>query len=78
MGMSTTCVCQFVGHQIERDEVISCFLLDGLGIATRMNSHVCHMFFGHLFSHRTALPVRDGKTHYKDPHFQVFAWGGDS
>jgi hypothetical protein len=80
MGMSTTCVYQFVGHQIKRDEVISYFLLDGLGIAMRMNSHLCHMFFGHLFSHRTALPiiVRDGKTHSKDPHFQVFEWGGDS
>jgi hypothetical protein len=38
------------------------------------------MFFGHLFSHRTALPIiiRDGKVVHKDQNFQVFAWGGNT
>jgi hypothetical protein len=79
IGISTTCVYQFVG-QVESDEVLCFFLLDGLGTAVRMNSHICHMFFGHLFSHRTALPIiiRDGKVVYKDQNFQVFAWGGNT
>jgi hypothetical protein len=79
IGISTTCVYQFVG-QGESDKVLCFFLLDGLGIAVQLNTHVCHMFFGHVFSHRTALPIiiRAGKVHYRDPNFQVFAWGGDT
>jgi hypothetical protein len=79
IGISTTCVYQFVGLG-DSDKVLCFFLLDGLGIAVQLNTHVCHMFFGHLFSHRTALPiiVRLGKVHYRDPNFQVFAWGGDT
>ena len=79
VGISTTCVYQFVGLG-ESDKVLCFFLLDGLGIAVQLDAHVCHMFFGHLFSHRTALPIiiRAGKVHYRDPNFQVFAWGGDT
>ena len=79
VGISTTCVCQFVGLG-ESDKVLCFFLLDGLGTAVQLDTHVCHVFFGHLFSHRTALPViiRAGKVHCGDPNFQVFAWGGDT
>jgi hypothetical protein len=79
IGISTTCVYQFVGHN-PSDEVLCFFLLDGLGLAVQLNTHVCHMFFGHLFSHRTAMPIiiRAGKVFYKDPNFQVFAWGGNT
>jgi len=79
IGISTTCVYQFVGKDAS-DEVLCFFLLDGLGIAVLLDTHVCHMFFGHLFSHRTALPIiiRGGKVFYKGQDFQVFAWGGDT
>jgi hypothetical protein len=77
IGISTTCVYQFVGN-CEGDDIRCYFLMDGLGIAVCMHTHICHLFFGHVFSHRTALPiiVRKGMVMvYHDPNFQVLPAG---
>ena len=66
-GRKTTCVYQFLGQTEHEDcKVIIYFLLQGLGIAVRFDSHISHSFFGYLFTHCTALPVivKNGRVYY--------------
>ena len=79
IGKPTTCAYQFInmsGMDID-GELFQFFCYYGLGIALRINDFACQTFYGHLTTHRTALPliVRDGLVYYTDEHIGVFAWG---
>ena len=77
-GRKTTCVYQFLCQTEHEDcEVIIYFLLQGLGIAVRFDSHISHSFFGYLFTHCTALPVivKNGRVYYYHEKIVIFAWG---
>ena len=53
------------------------FVYDGLNIAIRIHDFACNTFYGHMATHRTALPVlvRNGRVFYNDDKIGVFAWG---
>jgi hypothetical protein len=56
------------------------FVMTGLGCAVRFEDDCCHMFYGDLFSHCTALALfvdDKGIVHYKDSpvNDRMFAWG---
>jgi hypothetical protein len=77
-GRKTTCVYQFIGKESNKEcKVIIYFLMQGLGIAVKFDSHLCHSFFGYLFTHCTALPVIvvDGRVYYHHEEIVIFAWG---
>ena len=81
LGKSTTCVYQFLVDDCFENaspDIIQYFLLDGLFLCVRMGSHVCHMFYGHTFSHRTSVGIAiiNGMVHYNHNNINIFAWGG--
>lgn len=87
-GVSTTCVYQMVG-ETEEAYIDAKFIQDGLGCAVNLRSYCAHVFYGHSYSHRTAIPVVvfyvGGVKHTGTrpninrkgvkSRFQVFAWG---
>ena len=79
VGKPTTCAYQFINHvDVNKDgEVYQYFLYDGFKIAIRVNDFACKTFYGHLASHRTALPliVQDNNVFYRHCNVSVFAWG---
>jgi hypothetical protein len=84
IGVCTTCVYQFVGRESldPEDEIYSYFLMDGIRLGVRIETHVAHSFFAHAYSHCTPLSfiVRniegERRVFYHLDNFQVFAWGG--
>jgi hypothetical protein len=83
----TTCGYLFSGAlkgDQSKIEIIQYFVMEGLGLAVRFLGETVHHFYGHLFTHNTAVCVAigsDGKVSYRsDPAksetFRVFAWGG--
>ena len=79
IGKPTTCTYQFMNylHNDNKEEIFQFFLYDGLNIALRIRDFACKTFYGHLASHRTAMPiiVRNNKVYYNDDNIGVFAWG---
>ena len=82
LGTPTTCVYQFVtGSSVCMPDIIQYFIMDGVGICVRLRSHVGHMFYGHSFRHRTAVPIFVCNGIVDSPsisnRFVVFAWGSN-
>ena len=79
VGKPTTCAYQFLNHiNSDRDGIVyQFFLYDGFKVAISINDFACKTFYGHLTSHRTALPliVRNNKVYYRNSDISVFAWG---
>ena len=77
LGVSTTCVYQAVSNIRDEHSYHLYFLMDGIGIAVRLHSHILHMFYGHSFSHHTAVTclIVGGKVTYSHDMFNIFAWG---
>ena len=79
IGKPTTCTYQFLNYREVFPECIlfQFFLYDGLKLAIRIRDFACKTFYGHMATHRTAMPVivRNNKVYYTDKHIGVFAWG---
>ena len=79
IGKPTTCTYQFLHHTDEyhNSEVYQYFIYDGLKIVLRIHDFACKTFYGHMATHRTAMPllVRNNKVFYTDKDIGVFAWG---
>ena len=79
IGKPTTCTYQFLNYTNEHAncEVFQYFIYDGLKIAIRIHDFACKTFYGHMATHRTAMPllVRNNEVFYTDKEIGVFAWG---
>ena len=79
IGKPTTCTYQFINYKEDFPNCVlyQFFLYDGLQIAMRIHDFACKTFYGHMATHRTAMPVivRNNKVFYTDENIGVFAWG---
>ena len=79
IGKPTTCTYQFLNYneRVPDCELFQFFLYDGLKVAIRIRDFACKTFYGHMATHRTAMPVivRNDKVFYSDNNIGVFAWG---
>ena len=59
MGDPTTCVCQFIYDEKDKNDtqIIQYFIMHGLGICMKADSYVAHFFCAWLFSNNTAFPI---------------------
>jgi hypothetical protein len=83
LGRMTTCGYQFIKRDATCDKkFVQHFLFDGVGVAVRLCDHAGVAFYGHMVSHRTAMPLlkspsmnwRAFMPHLDNGHI-VFAWG---
>ena len=72
------CVSVIGCDKTKNEKVIVYFIMQGINVAIVFDTHICHSFFGHLFSHCIALPlvVIDGNVYYHHDNILIFAWGG--
>ena len=79
VGKPTTCTYQFINYEENFPHCVlyQFFIYDGLKVAIRLHDFACKTFYGHMATHRTAMPVivRNGKVFYTDEDISVFAWG---
>ena len=79
IGKPTTCTYQFLNYREVNAECVlyQFFIYDGLKLALRIRDFACKTFYGHMATHRTAMPVlvRNNKVYYTDKDISVFAWG---
>ena len=79
IGKPTTCSYQFLNYKgPDIDGVLfQFFLYDGFQVALRLHDFATKTFYGHMASHRTAMPVivRNDKVYYNNQDISVFAWG---
>ena len=85
VGIATTCIYDFLikdQEYLKDAEIHQYFLYNGMKVAVRFHSDVCHSFCAHNMSHCTAVCVvktKDGRVLLSTPDLAVtiFAWGGN-
>ena len=81
-GTTTVCGYQKLLWSPEFDDkhLVAFFLNIGLGTCYDINSGMFQSFYGHLFSHQTAVPVivKDNTVMYNHNSVKLFGWGGGS
>ena len=79
IGKPTTCAYQFLhyGGPSVHGVLYQFFVYDGFKIAVRIHDFACNSFYGHMSTHRTALPllVSGNRVYYNHEKIGVFAWG---
>jgi hypothetical protein len=76
--VNTTCAYAKCGLQPNGVDLHFYFILEGLGVAIRMDEGTVHSFFANQFSHNTSVCVgqyQDGRVFLKHEDFCIFAWG---
>ena len=85
VGIATTCIYDFLikdQEYLKDAEIHQYFLYNGMKVAVRFHSDVCHSFCAHNMSHCTAVclvKTKDGRVLLSTPDLAVtiFAWGGN-
>jgi hypothetical protein len=81
-GITTVCGYQKLVwcSDFDDDHLFGYFLNIGLGTCYELNSGMFHCFYGHLFSHQTAVPiiVKNNVVVYNHNSVKLFGWGGGS
>ena len=79
MGDPTTYVYQFIYDEKDSvdTKIIQYFIMHGLGLCTKVDSYVAHMFYAWSLSHNISVPIAIKKNKYflsLNTNTTVVAW----
>ena len=83
LGDPTTRVYQFIfdKNDINNTKIIQYFITHGLGLCTKLNIFVAHMFYAWSLDHNKEVPIAINKKKHSlslNSYTTVFAWGSDN